>query len=42
MQAQMGEPTNKEAPNFTREYIKEIFFKSEERKFERAKTVLQN
>ena len=42
MQAQMAAPSNKGAPSLTRQKTKEIFFDSEEKKFESMKTMMQN
>ena len=42
MQAQMAVPSNKGAPSLTRQKTKEIFFDSEEKKFESMKTMMQN
>jgi hypothetical protein len=41
MQAQMATTINKGAPSLTREKIKEIFFESEEKKFESMKSMLE-
>jgi hypothetical protein len=42
MQAQMAAPTSKGAPSLTRQKTKEIFFDSEEKKFESMKAMMQN
>ncbi len=42
MQAQMAAPSGKGAPTITRQKAKEIFFDSEEKKFESMKTMMQN
>lgn len=42
MQAQMAAPTGKGAPTLTRQKCKEIFFDSEEKKFESMKAMMQN
>jgi hypothetical protein len=42
MQAQMAGPANKSAPTLTKQKTKEIFFDSEEKKFESMKTMMQN
>jgi hypothetical protein len=41
MQGQMATSINKGPPSFTREKIKEIFFASEEKKFESMKSMLE-
>jgi len=42
MQAQMAPAANKGPPTLSKQKTKEIFFDSEEKKFESMKTMMQN
>jgi len=42
MQAQMAAPTSTEPPKLSKQKVKQIFFESEEKKFESMKSMMQN